>query len=399
MSTICMTAAPYCYGPTAKLLCVAEELAKRHSLLFVGQEPSLSFARTGPFASIIQNEDRDNWSRSAQDALCQSDMLISFLDYRSLRVAASRGVPSIFFDTLAWLRNEPPPFTQLSVRYIAQRFFVEAQKGLTAMLPRLTWVGPVLPREPEERMPGIHCGRNLSRKGHLMVNFGGLLSPVMHPGADAAYMSWIIRILSKVGADAGVLTICVPLHLRDHIDDFTRLLPNARFQCFDSIAFQHALSRTSLLITVPGLEVALEAMHVGIPIIFLPPHNGSQLLQGEAYLRLRIGLVNLMPSFLRGAEFRSCNTSETTVRLQKLNGLHAHDDELISNFATDINAALRWVENNPESLAVGAAANRALLEGLGMSGRTATAAIVEHCTSPLGVKGALNHVNRSPAIH
>jgi len=118
--TIVMTSAPYCYGPTGKLLCLAESLADHFDLVYVGREPGLSLARTGPFGAVIPLESRDRWETGSRRALRRSEILISSLDYRALNVAYQEGVPSVFFDTLWWLREQAPPFVERSAAYIAE---------------------------------------------------------------------------------------------------------------------------------------------------------------------------------------------------------------------------------------------------------------------------------------
>jgi hypothetical protein len=372
MATICTTAAPYCYGPTAKLLCLAEDLAEKHSLVFVGDEPGLSLARQGRFSEVVENSDRDTWNATARDALQRSDLLVSLLDYRSLLIAREYSVPSVFVDTLTWLRQQVPPFADLADRYISQRFFLDPSPGLVETLPRFEWVGPILPRRYDE---WTTPRQRVSRV--VLVNFGGLRSPAMRPGADNVYVDWVLQLLAHTELDPALFRVCLPLYLAPSGPRHSRLLPGADLRYLDSQQFYDALDNASLLVTVPGLETIFEAVHVGIPLVLLPPYNGTQLLQMKAYQREDI--AELLP-LTDQTEALATEHSDPYVLSAHLQGMLTEtrqDHFALLRMARALRDAINRIFNNPDQAKAKCERNRVRLNRLGETGRSRTVALID----------------------
>lgn len=287
MLEIVVTAAPYCYGPTSKVLCLASELSQFSNITFVGAEPGLSLARLAKFDRVVSLRDRDDWSEEALDALTESDCLVSALDSRAIRVAWEHRKRSVFIDTLAWLRETPPPYAQLASAYIVQEFFAPTASTFLGHISNSHFVGPIFSKELDGlRKPGSnHCD------GSILVNFGGLTSPAMLPNADVEYVSWITDILRRIDVDHIRLIICIPVHLRHLSAEIQRRLPDSHVVSASLDEFHHHLTKSVALISTPGLETILEAMYLMVPIIFLPPHNGTQSLQLQQYQTLGVGQI------------------------------------------------------------------------------------------------------------
>lgn len=282
MVDIVLTAAPYCYGPTAKVLCLAAELIRRHRVTYVGDEPGLSLARAAGLHDVIQNRDRDCWSQPALRALAQASCLVSALDGRAIKQATTAGVPSAFLDTLLWLRTAPLPFTQNAPLYIAQNFLRAPSASVTRQLPHLRMVGPIL----SDDLNSLPQSRANQR---IVVNFGGLTSPIMQSDADIRYISWVLAALARTSLQALDLVVCIPLHLSAAVGMARTILPAATIISPSMAAFHQTVANCDVVLTTPGLEAVLEAGFLSRAIVFLPPHNGTQTLQLAEYVRHNVG--------------------------------------------------------------------------------------------------------------
>jgi hypothetical protein len=371
MAEIVMTAAPYCYGPTSKLLCVAEEIAHLHTITYVGLGPGLSLAKRSPFVRAIEIGDRDSWNSEGRDVLEQARCLVTFLDYRSLRLADGLGVSSLFFDTLAWLRTEPPPYASVTSAYVSQSFFRAPHAELVKQLPHFRAVGPVLAK----RLDQLPEPTRDQTRPCILVNFGGLRSPAMRPMADHNYVSWTMGLLGAVGLDPSSLTVCLPVHLENQIVALQATMPGVRIECPSMAEFHGYLSKSSVLVTVPGLETVLEGMHLGTPIIFLPPHNGTQVLQLSEYQRRGISIGSLVPPYLSELAVDTVDPSQLTGRVQKLNECAAHDESLRRVLSSALAKAI-VAASNPVATQLQVGHNRRAIRELGMHGRRVVADII-----------------------
>lgn len=374
MPKILMFATPYGYGPTSKLICVAEELAEAHELIFMSSEPGLSLAKRGPFERLIAVDDRDRWPAAARDALHGAALLVSFLDYRALRPAREAGVPAIFFDTLHWLRVEPLPNTPQAALYIAQNFFEIEGRKTHPLVPRWRQVGPVLPRGLDGKATTGHGGDRVRR---ILVNFGGLRSPSMLPDADLCYVSWVAKILRSTALDGVDLVLCLPIYLQKHLTVIKKVLPLTEL-CFPyPNQFLDQLTGCDVLVTVPGLEVVLEAMYLGVPLVFLPPYNGSQLLQSRIYEQRDIALHTLCTKTIPipGATLSAINSLTQSVQIY--NAVAADDDALTDKLGRELAVVLAQALADPRWSADRARHNRELLLDLGSDGRVAAASAIE----------------------
>jgi hypothetical protein len=373
MADIVMTSAPYCYGPTSKLISVAEDLAHTHRVTYVGMEPGLSLASKAPFVHTIQIKDRDYWNTTARRALGKASCFVTFLDYRSLKIAAEHGIPSIFFDTLLWLRTEPPPFSDLADLYLAQAYFRPPPASCTQRLSRFLPVGPVFSKQLDQL-----SGATIDPKERrILVHFGGLRSPTMRPNADRVYVSWIASILRLARIDKSSLSMCLPIYMADEAASISALLPKARVLCPGTSDFHACLSSATTLVTVPGLEAVYEAMYSGVPLVFLPPYNGTQVMQMRDYEQLGIAHACLTPPHLSGINPETHDTNRLTAEVQQLNELAAPDINLRQTFAHELESALLQTSAEQARLEALVGGNRRLIHQLGTDGRQLTVHTIE----------------------
>ncbi len=368
-----MAAAPYCYGPTSKLLAVAEELRRSHTLVYVSSEPGLSLAEHGPFRRCIPNVDRHRWSADAISALRGANLLISFLDYNALAWARRFDVPAVFFDTLYWSRAAIPAEADYATLYVAQRFFDPPGWQTAPRRGPWKWVGPVLSPSVENTSTVI---TNRNGPKSIIVNLGGLRSPAMLTDADLLYQHWVWDILRNVPPDAYRITLCLPIYLRSRTK-LNDLNPGTEV-CFPSLNdFHDRLVHSDLLLTVPGLEVVFEAMAIQIPIIFLPPYNGSQALQLAVYQHHGIGLGTLSTGRRIPIQIGPAELSPLTRQVQEHNAKVAADRSVTELLARQLRDLLSHAAEDPSWCIARIRANGEQFRTLGSHGRVATARAVE----------------------
>lgn len=363
-----MTSAPYCYGPTGKLLYIAEELEKEHNLIFVGSKSSVMLAKSCGFKKIVEITDRNNWNASSINLLKRSDLLVSFLDYRSLQIAKKHKIPSIFFDTLNWIRTKAPPFIENANAYIAQKFFQKSSINLK--LPcEFVEVGPIIPKYIENSVAKPMNNDNRS----MLVNVGGLHSPVMESNADKAYLNLIIQILKTSDLDLHQIALCLPKYLKCMKNNISEKLPGAEILFLNAREFHERLLTTSLLITQPGLEVVIEAMYCEVPIIFLPPHNGTQVFQAEIYRRLDIYLLYLQLGAEKYIKNNKTELEEITPKLQRFNIGKCSDTLIFKKMGHLLSETISKIQCNDDLIQAKCKNNKSKVMNLGQFGRKATA--------------------------
>lgn len=372
MGTLVLVAAPYCYGPTSKLLCVAEDLAATHDLVYAGDEPGLGLAKNTFFSKLLTVVDRDRWSAEAIHVLTRADLLVSFLDYRALRIAESYGIPSVFVDTLLWLRQTPLPHTDSVLSYIAQGFFHSLKNSTDGWQPRqLVTVGPILPRV----LDGTVRSATRSRELRVLVNFGGLRSPVMLEGADVDYVSMVLRLLKEVTTNDVSVRVCLPAYLRGVFPTQDRTSSRPMTIEFPGrLEFYDSLKNCDLLLTVPGLEAVLEALSIHVPVAFLPPYNATQFHQVQTYRELGVPLFSLWPRYLAEHSVDVDLTIQTKLIQQ---ALRRSDLQGRNDLARDLRNGLDRISVTPSLLDESARRGTTLLRMLGESGRSATVRIIE----------------------
>lgn len=370
MSLLVFTAAPYGYGPTSKVLCIAEEFMGQHDMVYVGMQPGVSLANNCLFSEVIEITDRNSWNSEALRVLERSELLISALEYRALPLAARRGLPSVFLDTLLWLREVPPPHVELAKIYIAQRF-PHPGAGATDYLEKgLHNVGPILPSRLDQPL-GV---RMKSESLRVLVCVGGLRSPAMAPQADIDYIQLVLALLEDGIPSSARTILALPQYLR-----FAHLPALAATGCEviypTQQQFYDLLEISDILITTPGLEVVYESIAAGVPLVFLPPYNATQLFQARTYASLGIGLHSIEPAWKSEIDVcllppRASMLNDITQQVQDRNmSLLFHNRDQLHQLGGDLAERLSIALAAPESLALSACAAHRLLDPLGWDGR------------------------------
>jgi len=172
--------------------------------------------------------------------------------------------------------------------------------------------------------------------------------------------------------------------MADQAASISALLPKARVLCPGTSDFHACLSSATTLITVPGLEAVYEAMYARVPLVFLPPYNGTQVLQLRDYEEQEIALASLTPLHLSGINPETNDTTRLTAQVQQLNELAAPDIRLRQTFAHELERALLQTSADKARTKALVDRNRHLIRQLGTDGRQLTVhAIASHvnCTA------------------
>jgi len=383
MKTVVFTAAPYCYGPTAKAICIAEEFFGECEMIFVGMEPGVSLARNSVFSRVMKVNDRDCWDTDSLRVLANADLLVSALDYRALPLAAACGVPSVFLDTLFWLRNEPPPHTELASVYLAQQFFQTPQCSHLEFCDRFIEVGPILPKRLDEwSLPRVKA-----MPLDVVVNFGGLQSPAMRPGADRDFIMLTSRILEACLPNACRVRFALPRYLQSASGLVSDICNRFTIEYPTQSEFHKALQKCDLLIATPGLETVYEATAAGVPMVFLPPYNATQLLQNRVYVTNKVGLHHLELPY-EGFDAITANTlNSITSQIQAQNANHVLNTRLLWQVGEMLAECLNAAFANANVISSNVGHNQFLLRSLRPHGRKAAAQVIKS-----------RWENRSPAL-
>jgi len=372
MKTVVFTAAPYGYGPTAKAISIAEELIGECESIFVGMEPGVSLARNSVFSRVIETADRDVWNSESLRTLAQADLLVSALDYRSLPLAAAHGVSSVFIDTLLWLRDEPPPHTELADAYIAQRFFQTVRVSGEKLRHKLMEVGPILP----PRLDDLRIPRVPTEALDVVVNFGGLQSPAMRTCADLDYISLTASILSLGLPKKCRVRFSVPRYLQSIPNLHSDICGRFKIEFPTQNEFHALLEECNLLITTPGLETVYEAAATGVPIIFLPPYNATQLLQNRIYMEHSIGVHHVGLPYDSFGPISAKTLNRVTSSLQTQNALHVHNQRLVSKAGDQLAICLDAILADASVILSHVDRNHFLLRSLKPYGRKEAAQVI-----------------------
>src|SRR5262245_16957417 len=250
------------YGPSAKLLVVAEELRRRGArLLFIGSgiAHELVSRSRGVFETVLRCSPDDP---RAINIVRSSVGMLSIMDREFAALATQMGKPLYVVDSLLWMRPSIPAEFHAATTYWAQRFVAEDERDTDFPLGP-TVVGPIIAPIPK--------GRSAKRNG-IVVNLGGCESSADRE-LDQAYADFIVRGLIRfrkaVAPNRFFMVIagkrCAEL-LRVNFKD-------AEIE-FASLPHDKVLLRlqsAEVVITSPGLTATLECFGRGIPTYFLPP--------------------------------------------------------------------------------------------------------------------------------
>jgi hydroxymethylcytosylglucuronate/cytosylglucuronate synthase len=272
------TAAPFGYGPVAKLLTICKFLTN-YQLEFVGTGPALELARHASYFSTITKADYDLSANRQlfQPILSGADLLLASVEPAAIELARTFQVPCCYVDSLFWMWDTLPEACYEVTCYCAQRFpgVSERQATFGRSVRNLRLVGPIVDRT---------FRRTGKRDPFLLVSLGGLESPLVREHESLLYAGPVISALDQALRRSQWSEVIVTgnhavmVHLQEHYGR-----PGLTFTHLAHEDFLKLMARAAFLLTSPGLTTTYEALVYQVPMRFLPPQNYSQALMLKLY--------------------------------------------------------------------------------------------------------------------
>lgn len=279
MAKIICDAVPFCYGPIAKLLSIANLLKKsKHELVLLEFGTSAQLARKEEFNKIIKCNTENLRELSKNKGLFEkSDLLISVMNPLSISFAKRYNLKKVYVDSLFWMWDSIPNELNDVDSYLIQNF-----PGVKRNFER---IGEAI-RNPEFVGPIINTPKGKhKKKNQLLINFGGMESHLVKVGVNSFYPYFMTEILinslkgnkfDRVLVSGGKRVIEI---LKNRYEDGS----NIRFCPLSHPGFLKELASSRLFMTSPGLTGSFEAFDMKIPTVFLPPQNYSQFLNLKTF--------------------------------------------------------------------------------------------------------------------
>lgn len=190
-----------------------------------------------------------------------------------------------------------------------------------------------------------------------LVNLGGGESRFIKPGENSGYGELVVTILGRlVHVFRGYrIVIAGGKKIIESVKDYAMQF-GFEAQTFCNSEYLKFLSKSSILITAPGLNAVFEGLYAKIPIVFLPPQNYSQLIQLNKYEKAGLAISGLnfdLDKFNSDSLTEESLTKLFLLELQQL----ASTDELIQNVIQTIENQLQYIQTEKFRYACEAARN------------------------------------------
>jgi hypothetical protein len=311
---VAFVAAPYGFGPSSKAIAISSHLPKSLRSVFFGDGPPLELARSsGAFSDCFRLDFRTS-SEPLAEALSSYGTVVFVNSTRYLDLSSRRASSVIFVDTLAWLRSSRPVRFSTQSAYFGQRFF---DRAFAHDLETETFhpTGAIVARTITEgraatgvagKTPVVHCG--------------GLCSPAMKAGADQAFVRHLCDTLEKLGVSMRVI---LPKHLHSAVSTGA-----ARYisliDCSPINVREH-VEGSQFALTTSGIEFTYESLLLGVPTLFLPPFNATQLLQLDYHHDVFAGCIPFALDHREGqrSTSQSLDTDSATIQEHGVRGIWA----------------------------------------------------------------------------
>jgi hypothetical protein len=269
------------YGPVIMAIAIAEALEGHMTRLFAGQGPGYDLARRACFDKLVHtNTMATPVTQRLERALLPCAVIVSVMNPHVARWAAQRGIPCVYVDSLLWMWSTPPNVPP------GVRYFQEDWPGSAARLEE--WrhlfhepeiVGPLVSAPSRERSDDPDV---------VMVNFGGMSCALIDQPAMLAYADSMAQCaLASLEGWQGRVVITAGRHITDHVDReaLRSIRPDVELVDLSHDAYLAELRRARLLISSAGTHAIFEACAWGVPTIYVPAQNMSQVLCLEALER------------------------------------------------------------------------------------------------------------------
>jgi hypothetical protein len=263
------------YGTTTSATSIAAELKGLDTRLVIGEGAGFMLARLDSFEDYISaNAMARRPPENLKEAIRESDVVVSVMNPNAAWVSDWLRVPCVYVDMLLWMWDRPPRLPSSVSRYFAEGF-TGVQRSIQRQRAQLP--------HPEVVAPLIAPARVVDPRGQtdVLVNFGGLSSWLMPPGALITYARTMVECVVEALAEwPGRITISAGEHVLNPVDSGPPRLvrSDVRFVSLSQRDYLRELERCRLLVSSPGLHATQEALARGIPCLLLPSQNLSQVL-------------------------------------------------------------------------------------------------------------------------
>ncbi len=335
---VAFVAAPYGFGPSSKAIAIASHLPNSIERVFYSDGPALDLALASREFRKCIRLDFNAPPNKVGEIMSRYRSVVFVNTTRFLTASSQKGNSLVFVDTLAWIRRSGisslPPLSA----YFAQRFYnhcfaddLESTgffQATGAIVPKM-FTNPKWESIASKKSPIVHCG--------------GLFSPAMRPGADATFVTHLCTTLNKMGRPVRVI---LPKYLHSQ---FATLATSgiSLIDCSPVDVKEH-IEGSLFALTTSGIEFTYESALLGVPTLFLPPFNATQLLQLDYHRRQFNGSV---PFFLnlqdQSSNLQSLDTATAAIQTEGMSGTwnkqfqqlgchlkHAYSGDFLNTLAT-----------------------------------------------------------------
>jgi hypothetical protein len=263
------------YGSVTTAIVIADELEGRVGRMFAGSGPGFELARRSGFDRLVQADTMaETVPAELEEALGDCQVVVSVMNQRVARLAAERGIPCAYVDSLLWMWPDPPDVPG-RVPYFQERF-PGADEALERWRERFhepELVGPLVARAMRGR---------IRKADAVLVNFGGLSCSLLPLATLVAYADAMAQCVATAldGIWAGRVVVAAGRHILDRMDVRTlrALRPNVDLADLSHEAYLAELRRSAVLFSSAGMHAIYEAGTLRVPCICLPAQNLSNAL-------------------------------------------------------------------------------------------------------------------------
>ncbi len=260
---------PYCFGSTSTMLAVLAEMPDAEvAVLATG--PSLDLCSG---LRVVETDVKDPACLRAHASLLEwADVYLAFSNNCNVPKVVSQGVPLVFVDIHYELKRRLTPAMEHARAYV-----IESHPGVSASLERWRPTAPVLVG------PIVTLGHRYERSEHeILVNIGGASSPDIHPGVNTDYPARVVALVQRVAERLGYRS--APVAMGSAAAASVLSGSRAHPVTYTPGDYLSRLEESRVLLTAPGLNAPMEAFARGVPVIFLPPQNFTQVTHLRTYV-------------------------------------------------------------------------------------------------------------------
>lgn len=354
---------PMAYGSSSALLSILDHLGEVADATALVRDVSGELLGRDPaVARTLAVDVKD--PAAVEEALASErfDAVLVVSNLSNVALYHRLGLPIFFVDILYWYgADKSHPVFRLAERSYAQAFpGVRERSAHYPPAERPAVVGPLIRATPP---------RASTPRGTL-VNLGGVRSRFITPEQAPMFLKCVADLLHAVAPllPPGPIRVAAG---RDACALIAPLLPaRAQAESLPQPAYLRALAEAAVFLSAPGLNAVFEALEVGVPLVFLPPQNATQVLQLERYERASLAAPGLnLPALVPTLSLPPQVADEGAYTAQVLDALRAvvTSDDRTAALVAHVTAQLH-------ELAGRGAARQAFWAGLGPPGGPRVAA-------------------------